>query len=492
MGTTGVHTGTTFAHTGTTGMHTGATFHSGFSPGVHSNPGFHNAGFAHNPGMHVGNLGVAHFGNQNLHLAGVGYHPAYFQHSFYHGPWSGHGWGWGWGLGAGLGFGYGLGGGGFGMGWGYGGMGYGGMGYGGWGPYGYWGRPLGWGFGAWGLGTIAYNSGYSPYYNPYYSMPVGQNVVYDYNNPIPVDPGVNVAGVDTANPDQPVDPNQPSPTPVADNPDFDAARSAFSQGDFNAALTNVDAAITKVPTDAVLHEFRALVLFALQDFRQAAGVVHSVLAVGPGWDWTTMSGLYSDPGLYSQQLRALEDFTQANPKAADAHFLLAYHYMVCNHKDATANQLQQVVQLQPGDKLAGELLKMVQGPPQQPSTPTDPAQVSDTNVVPQPAVTPADNQPELPAIDKDLLPGSWSASRPDGSMFALSLTDDGNFNWKFSGPKQKGDEFSGTYTIDGPVLMLQRMGGGALAGVATFSGNNKFNFKMVGGPPDDKGLDFGK
>jgi hypothetical protein len=132
---------------------------------------------------------------------------------------------------------------------------------------------------------------------------------------------------------------------------------------------------------------------------------------------------------------------------------------------------------------------MVQGPPVQTAANTDPP---DPNVGPQPPATPTENQTELPPIDKDLLPGSWHASRPDGSKFALTLTDDGHFTWKFSAPKQKGDEFSGTYTIDGPVLMLERAGGGALAGVATFDGNNQFNFKMVGGPPEDKGLDFGK
>jgi hypothetical protein len=73
------------------------------------------------------------------------------------------------------------------------------------------------------------------------------------------------------------------------------------------------------------------------------------------------------------------------------------------------------------------------------------------------------------------------------------MTDDGKFTWKYAPPKQKGEEFGGTYTIDGPVLVLERQGGGgALAGTATFDGIGKFNFKMVGGPPEDKGLDFNK
>ena len=95
-------------------------------------------------------------------------------------------------------------------------------------------------------------------------------------------------------------------------------------------------------------------------------------------------------------------------------------------------------------------------------------------------------------IDKDLLPASWKAARDDGSKFELRLTDDGNFTWTFSPPKQKGEEFGGTYTTDGPVLILQRKEGGALAGVVTFDGEKKFNFRMVGAPPEDKGLDFSR
>ena len=67
-----------------------------------------------------------------------------------------------------------------------------------------------------------------------------------------------------------------------------------------------------------------------------------------------MSGLYADPDDYTQQLRALEQYVLAKPKAADAHFLLAYHYTTTGHSEAAANQLQQVVNLMPTDRLAGE------------------------------------------------------------------------------------------------------------------------------------------
>jgi len=443
----------------------------------------HNQGQVHALNAHVYNQ--AYIGNHAIHLAGVGYHPSYYSHSWYHSPWGGNSFGWGWGLGSGFGFGLGgLGWGiGIGSGWGYGGYGYGGFGgYGAYGPYGYWGRPLGWGFGGWGLGTLAYNSGYNPYYNPYYYPPATQTVVYNYSNPIPVATNVgvdpSVAVVDNS--------DGPPPNPQADDPAFEAARAAFREGNYDAALANVDAAITKTPTDSVLHEFRALTLFAMRDYKQAAGVIHSLLAVGPGWDWTTMSALYADPDGYTQQLRALEQYVLEKPKAADAHFLLAYHYTTTGHSAEAANQLQQVVKLMPTDRLAGELLKMVQGPPKQEQPATPPG----AEIAATPATTPDGPQPD--PIDKDLLPGSWAASRPDGSNFNLRLTDDGKFTWKFAPPKQKGEEFGGTYSTEGPVLILQRDGGGALAGTATFDGSDKFNFRMVGAPPEDKGLDFGK
>ena len=37
-----------------------------------------------------------------------------------------------------------------------------------------------------------------------------------------------------------------------------------------------------------------LVLFAQGKYEQAAAPLYSVLSVGPGWDWTTLIGNYSD------------------------------------------------------------------------------------------------------------------------------------------------------------------------------------------------------
>src|SRR5262249_57315751 len=107
---------------------------------------------------------------------------------------------------------------------------------------------------------------------------------------------------------------------------FDQAREAFKAGDYAQALKKVDEALQKLPKDAALHEFRALVLFAQGQYQQAAATIYSVLAVGPGWDWTTLSSMYSNVDVYAKQLRALEAYRKQNPGAADAAFLLAYHY----------------------------------------------------------------------------------------------------------------------------------------------------------------------
>lgn len=498
------------------GIHGGEPMHGGvggnhFGGPGHAGPNGHFAGNIHQPGPHWNNYHQAFIGGHPVHLAWSGYRPSYYYHPWYHGPWGGPAWGWGWGFGpgltfgiaAGVGFGVGIG---VGAGWGYP------VYYGPYGPYGYWGRPLGWGFGGWGLGTTVYYSGYYPYYNPYYYTPVGYPnavVVYDYSRPIQVaiqaPPGSATGGLPGAPPPANLYDGS-SPTVVSnpadqkpDNPAFDMARDSFKRGDYRAALMDADNAIKRTPGDAVVHEFRSLTLFALGDYRQSAAVAHSLLAVGPGWDYTTMMSLYPDPFVYSEQLQRLESYVEQHPRAADAHFLLAYHDMIGSRKEAALAELRQVVRLMPSDRLANELLTMVKGPKSSdpgpsPGNPPD-ALPGDPNGGPNGPTGIADSSsppPDLPAVDKLKLVGSWSASRDDGSKFRLTMTEDGNFNWKYSAPNQKGVDFSGTYSVDGPVLVLQRKEGGALAGTAQLRGDNDLNFKLVGAPPEDNGLDFGR
>jgi TolA-binding protein len=139
--------------------------------------------------------------------------------------------------------------------------------------------------------------------------------------------------------------------------DFDKARAAFKGGDYVTALQMVDEAIKGLPGDATLHEFRALVLFAQKKYKDAAAGIYAVLSVGPGMNWATMSGLYANVDTYQKQLRALEYYQRDHPEAADAHFLLAYHYLVLGYTDQAVKQLESFSKLVPSDKLAPELVK---------------------------------------------------------------------------------------------------------------------------------------
>jgi tetratricopeptide (TPR) repeat protein len=177
--------------------------------------------------------------------------------------------------------------------------------------------------------------------NPFITQ---STVVFNYSQPLPLPP------------EDPV--NDPRSLDIADAAieTFDRAREAFARGDPRGALALVDSAIKELPTDATLHEFRALCLFALKDYRRGAETLYAVLAAGPGWDWETMHSLYADVATYTDQLRALEAYQRANPKSPQASFVLAYHYLVLGHPDAAIRQLENVAKLLPESQLTSELL----------------------------------------------------------------------------------------------------------------------------------------
>src|SRR5204862_8098905 len=108
--------------------------------------------------------------------------------------------------------------------------------------------------------------------------------------------------------------------------------------------------------------FRALVLFAQKNYREAAAAIYAVLAARPGWDWETVKSLYADPQTYTNQLRALEQYVTANPNDSASPFVLAYHYLTLQQPDAPAKMLEHVVKLTPSNQLAADLLTMLKKP----------------------------------------------------------------------------------------------------------------------------------
>src|SRR5271165_875410 len=226
------------------------------------------------------NYGASAFRPNGFNAYG-GYH-----NGWVHGYWGGHdsaAWGWRnpyWGGG-----------------WGYGGWGMGlGMGMG---------LGLGYGLASWGYGSSLYGMGYMPYSNPYYD---------DYYGA-----GAGVAMASPYNYSQPIDTVSAAADESVTNPAealFDAGRASFKQGNYTDALQQADSALAKLSNDTTLHEFRALCLFALKRYDEAAAALYAVLSVGPGWDWTTLIGLYPDIDTYTAQLRTLEDYCRSHTDSA--------------------------------------------------------------------------------------------------------------------------------------------------------------------------------
>src|SRR5262249_2959770 len=139
---------------------------------------------------------------------------------------------------------------------------------------------------------------------------------------------------------QPVDQSATAAPPQAEPPpiepgmqQFDEGLAAFKNRDYHLALQRCNEALGVRKNDPVIHEVRALVLFAQGDYKSAAAVLDSLLARSPGMDWTTLSGLYGNADDYVQQLRRLEAQCKSDPRDAAAHFVLAYHYLITGHAE---------------------------------------------------------------------------------------------------------------------------------------------------------------
>ena len=316
---------------------------------------------------------------------------------------------------------------------------------------------MAWGTTMWGLNRLAYGFGYWGYDNPYYSESYSYPV--DYSQPLPEEAA-------------PVEQTADAPTPGMS--DFDAARQAFHQGDYAGALASTDKALAALPNDPIIHEFRALVLFAQSKYPESAAGLYSVLAVGPGWDWTTLVSLYPSVDVYTKQLRTLEAYVKQNPDAANARFVLAYHYLTQGNKDAAATQYKQLNEQAPQDTVIKQLLLMTAGPDAV-GAPTTPA-------------APTTSAVKINAAD---IVGRWSAANESGAKFVLDLTQDGNFTWTYA-QNGKSEAVKGVYALDGDVLAMEPETGGTMLAQITQPKGGRFDFALLGAPPGDPGLKFAK
>lgn len=328
----------------------------------------------------------------------------------------------------------------------------------------------------WGVNRLAYGFGYWGYSNPYYGGSYDtSSYSYSYSEPLVV---YADSGSAAAAPTEPGVAPPASPQPTNEGmAAFEEARVAFYSGDYETALTLLDTTLKSMPRDTVVHEFRGLVLFALKKYPESAAAVYAVLSAGPGWDWTTMSGLYPSVDIYTQQLRELENVVKSNPASADGSFLLGYHYLTMGHKESAGKYFSLALQLLPGDKLLTQLADITPSPDKKTKSPP-----------PAPPV-PADLPPEK-ILSVEKMVGTWKASTAD-AQFELQLAAEGTFVWNFTRGKTK-ESVKGVFAVDQNNLAMEPDAGGTMLAEINFSSPSKFTFKMVGGEANDPGLVFMK
>jgi tetratricopeptide (TPR) repeat protein len=318
-----------------------------------------------------------------------------------------------------------------------------------------------WGIAVWSLGNMVYDMGYKTYSNPYPAPPV-QNTTINYTQPVSVVAAQAPPGDEAA----------ATLAETKSNEALERSRAAFKQGDYLAASKAVDEAIAHTPGDVTLHEYRALVFFALGKYADAAGVINPVLASGPGWGWDTMTGFYDGSSTYDGQLRKLEAYVKGSPDKADGHFLLGYHYLVCGHTEKAYQQFDKTVQLQPADSIARQLRDLTKS-----SLPD----YGDSQAAP----------PAKPApVPTEKLVGTWTADASGGKITFL-MEESGNFTWSFSGGGSS-TAMKGTWGLNDKGLLVLTADDSQMVSAVSLEGDAALKFVLVGGPADDPGLSFKK
>ncbi|MBD3672264.1 MAG: hypothetical protein HUJ26_01945 [Planctomycetaceae bacterium] len=313
----------------------------------------------------------------------------------------------------------------------------------------------------WAVNRIGWATGYYGYTNPYY---VGSSTTYyDYSQPIQIVQSYP----ETTN---------EGTTPAPDVSErglafFDRAMQEFYDGKNDNALASVNNALKEIPNDTAIHEFRALVLFALGNYEESAATLYAVLSVGPGWDWTTMSSLYPSVDIYTNQLRALEDYRSNHPTESAPRFVLAYHYLTAGHEDAAAEQLEKVVALNPKDELSRNLL----------------LSLNPEADVPKPEVV----EPPKPTqqISSSQLVGSWTAKRASDT-FLMNLKKNGEFTWTYQ--PSNGDEsaVSGVWAVDEEGILALDMGEEDVMVAQVILKQGQLDFYMLGDTQGAEPLKF--
>jgi tetratricopeptide (TPR) repeat protein len=245
-------------------------------------------------------------------------------------------------------------------------------------------------------------------------------------------------------------------------------------------LEQIDASLKLLPGDPVLHEVRALTLFALGNYTGAAAALNSLLSTSPGMDWTTLSGLYGNVDDYVAQVEKLQQHVQKNPNDAGAAFVMAYHYLVLGEQDDAIAMLQSVVENQPKDVVAKRMLDTLTAEAASKS-----AAANDATAATKGEVKPAGNEPETDLV------GKWKATAGETTI-ELTIADDFKFTWRATQPDEQPVELTGELIVGSDGIVLQTEEQGAMAGKVVSKGADGWQFNLQGAPSSDPGLTFAR
>ena len=354
----------------------------------------------------------------------------------------------------------------------------------------------GYGRGGWGHGYGAHTRhGYGAGVGALYAMGYAR-----FSNPYAIPGATGVAPVDFDY-SQPIDTLSSAPEQSTNAQGlalFISARDWFRAGNVVVALGQVNRAIAQLPDDASLHEFRALCLFALGQYEEAATPLYSALSAGPGWDWPTLISLYPNINVYTNHLQPLQAYTKANTRSAASRFVLAYHYLTQGHRDAALSRFKEVVALKRDDRLSAWLVEQLQaGAESQPGADTRAAVAGETPKPPraaEPNTTTPTNTPTstaAPLPEGATISGTWTARPTADTSVTLTIQEAGKFTWHVSA-KGKARDFAGAAGFGGGILTLIPDKLPPIVGWVSWSDAKHMNFRVIGDAPDSHGLAFSK
>ena len=244
-----------------------------------------------------------------------------------------------------------------------------------------------------------------------------------------------------------------------------------------------------MPNDPTLHEFRALALFALGRYDEAAAALYAVLSVGPGWDWSTLISLYGNPETYTQQLRALESYV--DPESEFGGGPLRPRLPLPDPR-ATPRRLPI------SSRRSWPCSPRISSRRSSSSSSSSPQDSSASGNRASPGGTnrscPGRPPPPRAPTARDRKASSRAPGRPSprkDTTITVTFQDQGHFTWKVAHQGQD-HQFQGESSYVNGILTLAQDQNNAMVGDVNWQDPNHFQFKVLGGGPSDPGLTFAK